>query len=231
MTRTERLLSLLQLLRRHRRPVTGRQVACEMGVSLRTVYRDIATLVSQGAPIEGEAGVGFMLRPGFLLPPLMFRDEEIEALVLGSRWVAQLPDETLSRAAVDALAKINSVLPASLRERAEYSGLFPVPKDAVQRDTVDAAVLRRAIRDERKLRLVYRDDEGQQTTRIVWPLAIGFYERVRLLVAWCEMRCAFRHFRTDRIESAEIRDERLPRRRHALLREWQVSEAIGELPV
>jgi biotin operon repressor len=121
MTRTERLLALIQLFRRYRRPATGRQLADAMGVSLRTVYRDIATLVKQGAPIEGEAGVGFILRPGFLLPPLMFRDEEIEALVLGSRWVAQLPDETLSRAAEDALAKILGTW--TLRER-RVLGLF-----------------------------------------------------------------------------------------------------------
>jgi predicted DNA-binding transcriptional regulator YafY len=224
MTRTERLLALLQQLRRHRRPVTGRHLAGEMGVSLRTVYRDIATLARQGAPIEGGAGVGFLLRPGFLLPPLMFRDEEIEALVLGSRWVSQLPDRTLSRAAQDALAKINSVLPPSLRARAELTGLFPVPRIPAFRDSVDAAVLRKAIRDERKLRLVYRDEQGLQTTRIVWPLAIGFYDRLRVLAAWCEMRADFRHFRTDRIESADLMDERLPRGREALLLEWQAQE-------
>jgi predicted DNA-binding transcriptional regulator YafY len=202
-----------------------------MGVSLRTVYRDIATLVKQGASIEGEAGVGFILRPGFLLPPLMFRDEEIEALVLGSRWVAQLPDETLSRAAQDALAKINSVLPTALRERAELSGLFPVPRFEVARDSIDAAVLRAAIRDERKLRLAYRDDEGRQTTRVVWPLAIGFYDRLRILVAWCELRTDFRHFRTDRIESADRLDARFPRSRYDLLREWRAQEAAAEPPV
>lgn len=230
MTRTERLLALIQVLRRHRRPATGRQLADELDVSLRTVYRDIATLVRQGAPIEGEAGVGFILRPGFLLPPLMFRDEEIEALVLGSRWVSQLPDQTLSQAAADALAKINSVLPPALRERAELSGLFPVPRAEVARDTVDAAVLRGAIRDERKLRVEYRDDEGRQTTRVVWPLAIGFYDRLRVLVAWCELRNDFRHFRTDRIESATRLDEALPRRRHALLGEWRAREGVAELP-
>jgi predicted DNA-binding transcriptional regulator YafY len=229
-TRTERLLSLIQFLRRHRRPVTGRQIAGEMRVSLRTVYRDIATLTGQGAPIEGEAGVGFILRPGFLLPPLMFRDEEIEALVLGSRWVSQLPDASLSRAAQDALAKINSVLPAALRERAEFSGLFPVPRLEVLHDRVDAAVLRGAIRDERKLRLVYRDDKGLETRRIVWPLAIGFYERLRVLVAWCELRADFRHFRTDRMESAEMLDERLPRGRQALIAEWQAREGVGVVP-
>jgi predicted DNA-binding transcriptional regulator YafY len=228
MTRTERLLSLIQLLRRHRRPVTGREVAAEMGVSLRTVYRDIATLIAQGAPIDGAAGLGFILRPGFLLPPLMFRDEEIEALVLGSRWVSQLPDEMLASAARDALAKIHSVLPVALRERAEYSGLFPVPRDAVLRDAVDGAVLRRAIRDNRKLRLLYCDTNGLRTTRVVWPLAIGFHERLRMLVAWCELRSAFRHFRTDRIESAEILQQPLPRGRQDLLREWRRSEAIPE---
>jgi predicted DNA-binding transcriptional regulator YafY len=228
MTRTERLLSLIQLLRRHRRPVTGHELASEMGVSLRTVYRDIATLIAQGAPIDGAAGLGFILRPGFLLPPLMFRDEEIEALVLGSRWVSQLPDEMLASAAKDALAKIHSVLPAALRERAEYSGLFPVPREAVLRDSVDGAVLRSAIRDNRKLRLVYSDANGLRTTRIVWPLAVGFHERLRMLVAWCELRRGFRHFRTDRIESAEILEERLPRGRQDLLREWRRSEALPD---
>ena len=228
MTRTERLLALIQIFRRYRRPATGRELADAMGVSLRTVYRDIATLIGQGAPIEGEAGVGFILRPGFLLPPLMFRDEEIEALVLGSRWVAQLPDRALSQAAGDALAKINAVLPPALRDRAELSALFPVPRTEVVRDLVDAAVLRSAIRDERKLSLAYRDDEGRQTVRVVWPLAIGFYERLRVLVAWCELRTDFRHFRTDRIESAVGLDARLPRRRHALLHEWRAKEAVIE---
>ena len=228
MTRTERLLALLQLLRRHRRPVTGRQLAGEMSVSLRTVYRDIATLVAQGAPIEGEAGIGFILRPGVLLPPLMFKDEEIEAIVLGSRWVSQLPDATLSRAATDALAKIESVLPRELRERAEYSGLFPVPRASVLADTVDGAVLRRAIRDERKLRIIYHNDQGVQTARVVWPLAIGFYDRLRVLVAWCELRTGFRHFRTDRIQSADLLDEPLPRGRQALLADWRRGEGLPE---
>jgi predicted DNA-binding transcriptional regulator YafY len=230
MTRTERLLALIQRFRRYRRPATGRELADAMGVSLRTVYRDIATLVGQGAPIAGGAGVGFILRPGFLLPPLMFRDEEIEALVLGSRWVAQLPDQTLSQAAGDALAKINSVLPAALRERAQRSGLFPVPRAEVLPDVVDAAVLRGAIRDECKLRLEYRDDEGRHTTRLVWPLAIGFYDRLRVLVAWCELRVDFRHFRTDRIESAVRLDERLPRSRQILLQEWRSQEEAPDRP-
>ena len=113
-SRSERLLTLIQALRRHRRPVTAQQLATELSVSVRTIYRDIEALVAQGAPIAGEAGIGFVMRPGFLLPPLMFRDEEIEALILGSR-VAQLPDASLARAAADAVAKIVAVLPDRLR--------------------------------------------------------------------------------------------------------------------
>lgn len=111
MSRSERLLDLIQILRRHRRPVSGRTLAEEMGVSIRTLYRDIATLQGQGAPIEGEAGLGYVLKPGFMLPPLMFTDEEVEAIVLGSRWVAKQPDKRLAAAAADALSKIAAVLP------------------------------------------------------------------------------------------------------------------------
>src|SRR5947209_9862278 len=114
--RAERLLALIQVLRRHRFPVSGQAIADELGVSLRTVYRDVQTLIGQGAAIDGEAGVGFVLRPGFVLPPLMFTDDEIEALVLGLRFVTQRTDAPLERAAKDALAKIAAVLPEDLRE-------------------------------------------------------------------------------------------------------------------
>ncbi len=110
MSRAERLLDLVQVLRRHRGPVSGRHLAETMGVSLRTLYRDIASLQAQGAAIEGEPGLGYVLRPGFTLPPLMFREEEIEALVLGMRWVATRTDGPLASAAGDALAKIAAVL-------------------------------------------------------------------------------------------------------------------------
>ncbi len=226
MSRTERLLALIQALRRHRRPVSGRELAEEMSVSLRTIYRDIQTLIDQGVRISGERGIGYVMRPGFLLPPLMFRDEEIEALILGSRWVAQQSDEALARAAQDAVAKIMAVLPDNMKERMEYAGLFPT-EDRAQ-DVVEAGVLREASRRERKLRIVYRDGQGNETTRVVWPLALAFFERIRMLVAWCEMRTAFRHFRTDRIISAAITPEHLPRRRRLLLREWRSLEGIPD---
>jgi predicted DNA-binding transcriptional regulator YafY len=223
-SRSERLLTLIQALRRHRRPVTARQLANELSVSVRTIYRDIETLVAQGASIAGEAGVGFVMRPGFLLPPLMFRDEEIEALILGSRWVVQLPDASLARAATDAVAKIMAVLPDRLRHRVEDAGLFAVPRTAA-RDRIDGSVVREAIRDERKLRIAYLSDDDQETVRVIWPIAIAFFERVRVVVAWCELRQAFRHFRTDRIAAAGLTGEGLPRRRAQLLSEWREAEA------
>jgi predicted DNA-binding transcriptional regulator YafY len=228
MSRTERLLNLIQTLRRHRRPVTGRELARELSVSLRTIYRDIQTLIRQGAPIDGERGIGFILRPGFLLPPLMFREEEIEALILGSRWVAQQPDTALARAAEDAVTKIVTVLPERLKERAESAGLYPVAASLPAPDAVDPGILREAIRLEHKLRIVYHDEQQRESTRVVWPLALAFFERTRMLVAWCEMRTDFRHFRTDRIVSATITAGRFPRSRRALLREWRNQENIPD---
>jgi predicted DNA-binding transcriptional regulator YafY len=230
-SRSERLLALIQALRRHRRPVTAQQLATELSVSVRTIYRDIETLVAQGASIAGEAGVGFVMRPGFMLPPLMFRDEEVEALILGSRWVAQLPDAPLARAAADAVAKIMAVLPDRLRHRVEDAGLFAVPRTAAALDRIDASMIREAIREERKLRIAYLSGDDQETVRVIWPIAIAFFERARVVVAWCELRQAFRHFRTDRITSAELTDERLPRRRPALLTEWREAERVAEAVV
>jgi predicted DNA-binding transcriptional regulator YafY len=223
-TRSERLLALIQALRRHRRPVTAQQLAAELSVSVRTIYRDIGALAAQGASIAGAAGVGFVMRPGFMLPPLMFRDEEIEALILGSRWVTQLPDAPLARAAADAIAKITAVLPDRLRHRVEDAGLFAVPRTAAALDRIDTSIVREALRDERKLRIVYLSDDETETVRVIWPIAMAFFERVRVVVAWCELRQAFRHFRTDRITSATLTGERLPRGRLQLLAEWRAAE-------
>ena len=221
MSRAERLLDLIQVLRRHRRPVSGQALANELGVSLRTVYRDIQTLIGQGAAIDGEAGIGFVLRPGFVLPPLMFTDEEIEALVLGLRFVARQTDAPLERAAADALAKIAAVLPDDLRNDLETSALLIGPGPPVALPSVDLAVVRHAIRTERKMDIEYVDANDARTSRTVWPIALGFFDRASVLVAWCELRDDFRHFRTDRIGSLKPHDARYPRRRHALTREWR----------
>ncbi len=230
MSRSERLFDLLDTLRRHRRPVSGRVLADETGVSIRTLYRDIASLQSMGAVIDGEPGVGYVLRPGFLLPPLMFSPEEIEALVLGSRWVAERADGRLKDAARNALARIAAVLPADLSAELDTATLLIGPGAAIPADGVDPALLRRAIRAERKMALAYRDGAGAASERIVWPFALAFFESVRVLLAWCELREGFRHFRTDRIASAVALDIRYPRRRQALMKDWRATQGIAAPP-
>lgn len=226
MSRTERLFDLLQLLRRHRLPVSGAKLADALGVSLRTLYRDIATLQAQGAAIEGETGIGYVLRPGFMLPPLMFTEDEIEALVLGARWVAQRADTQLQHAAENVLAKIGAVLPEDLRGQLETSGLLVPPGQvAVSKDS-DLILIRKGIRLEAKLRLVYQDLQGNHSERIIWPIALGFFDEIRMLVSWCELRQDFRHFRTDRILLLELLGQRYAQRRQTLLKKWRILNNI-----
>ena len=226
MSRTERLLDLIQLLRRHRTPVTGPALADELGISIRTLYRDIATLQAQGADIQGEPGLGYVLRPGFTLPPLMFSADEIEALVLGSRWVARrAEDPRLGDAAANALSKITAVLPAELRDTMDGSNLL-VGGGEVIPTVVDLSAIRLAIRNERKLAIAYRNADGTATERTIWPFAIGFFDRVRVVIGWCELRVDYRHFRLDRIAQMEALTERYPRRRAAMLKEWREREGI-----
>ena len=228
MSRSERLLDLLQLLRRHRQPISGAVIAADMGISLRTLYRDIATLQSQGASIDGAPGLGYILQPGFTLPPLMFSADEVEALVLGSRWVVQRGDSRLAAAARDALAKIAAVLPAGLRHELDTSALIVAPGEPIAAGDAEAAAIREAIRLEHKLDIRYRDGAGQDSSRTIWPFALGFFDRARVVVAWCELRESIRHFRTDRIIGLAPLGERYPRRRQALLKDWRVKEGVPE---
>ena len=228
MARPERLLELIQVLRRHRRPVSGAVLAEELGVSLRTVYRDIQSLIAQGASIDGEAGVGFVLRPGFMLPPLMFSEEELEALVLGSRFIARRADRRLADAARNALAKIAAVLPPDLCDSIDANGLLVGPGRKLVTESINLAPIRSAIRAEHKLVLDYIDPKGSHTNRMVWPIALGFFDDMRMLAAWCEMRQDFRHFRTDRIATLTETAQCYPRRRRALMREWRTREGIPE---
>jgi len=229
MSRSQRLLDLIQILRRHRFPVSGAVLAEEQGVSLRTLYRDIATLQEQGANIAGEAGLGYVLRPGFMLPPLMFTEEEIEALVLGSRWIAERADERFAAVARDALAKIAAVLPPELRESLDASTLLIGPGKQIKKAVVDLPILRRVIRNERKLDITYRDLKGVESERTIWPFALTFFDNVDVLVAWCEMRRDFRHFRTDRIAAMTAVEERYPQRRAKLLQQWRESREAAEI--
>jgi len=227
MSRAERLLQLLQVLRRYRRPVSGQALASELGVSTRTLYRDIASLQAQGAMIEGAPGIGYVMKPGFMLPPIMFRSEELDALVLGMRWVADRCDETLSAGALGALAKIAAVLPAELRRELEESSLLvgaPMTRPA---HTVSPDLLRAAVRSEMKLEITYVDGGGIQSRRVVWPFALVYFDQARVLMCWCELRADFRNFRSDRILNVEQRMERYPKRRSTLLREWRKLNQIA----
>ncbi|MDR6755261.1 putative DNA-binding transcriptional regulator YafY [Mycoplana sp. BE70] len=213
-------MTLLQTMRRYRRPVSGAALAAETGVSIRTLYRDIASLQAQGALIDGEPGVGYVLKPGFMLPPMMFSQDEIEALVLGSRWVARAADPRLATAGADALAKIADVLPPEMREAVEASTLLVNLRPPIEAKA-DLGAIRKAIRSERMLNLTYSDETGAVSVRRIWPFALSYYEQVRVVVAWCELRQDFRHFRTDRIIEMVPQDERYPRRRAILLKDWR----------
>ena len=228
MSRAQRLLDLIQELRGHRRPVSGAALAEALDISLRTLYRDIETLKAQGAHIDGEAGVGYVLRPGFMLPPLMFSDEEIEAIVLGSRWVAARADTPLGNAAHSALAKIAAVLPDDLKDSLDTANLLIGPGEPIAAGDQELATIRQAIRTERKMRITYVDGQGAATKRTIWPFALAFFDRVRVVVAWCETRNGYRHFRTDRIGQLTLSSTRYPRRRQALLKEWRDVEGIPE---
>ena len=226
MSRAERLLELMQALRRRRAPVAGAALAEELGVSLRTLYRDIAALMAQGAAIEGEAGFGYVLRPGFTLPPLMFNLDEVEALALGARWVEGRADEGLARSAKDALAKIAAVLPPERAAALDWPTLLAGRAHAGEAERAALPLARKALADERKLAFGYADKDGRRSQRIVWPVAIGFFEFVMMLAAWCETREAFRHFRLDRMDRVELLPDRPPKARRSLLRDWRRAQGL-----
>ena len=228
MPRADRLLRLVQVLRRFRQPVTAQALAEELEVSVRSVYRDVQTLRGEGATIEGEPGIGYVLRPGFLLPPLMFSDDELEALVLGLRLTAAHADDALARAAADVVAKLRAVLPKDLRTVVDETALLAGTAAARPVEHIELSDVRRAIREQKKARIQYSNERGESSVRTIWPLGLGFFQRARLVVAWCEMRADFRSFRTDRITSWETLPARLPRSRTALLREWRQREQIPE---
>lgn len=221
MRRADRLLRVIQLLRRHRRPITGQSMAEELEISLRTLYRDIADLVTDGVPIRGEAGVGYVLGEGYDLPPLMFKTDELEAVMLGLRWVQRRGDPDLASAAADTAAKIGTVLPAHLKPFLYDSPLIAAPTYNVSKDNIDVAALRKAIRDQHKVSITYRTEDGTQTRRTIWPIGISYYDANRIIIAWCELRIDFRSFRTDRVMDMEVLKDKYVERRKSLLSKWQ----------
>ena len=201
MRRADRLFLLIHALRGRRSAITAQQLAQTLQVSLRTVYRDVSDLQLSGVPIEGEAGVGYMLRKGADIPPLMFTEDELEALVVGTRFVRAFGGERLGRGATAALLKIEAVLPDALRERSQRTRIY-APKVSNRIESSGLIdVLHAAIERAQVLRLDYRDGNGTITQRDVEPLALAFWGGSWTLGAWCRLRGDFRSFRPDRIAS------------------------------
>jgi predicted DNA-binding transcriptional regulator YafY len=216
-----RLFQIIQLLRRSRRPVTAEALAAELEVSARTVYRDISNLIRQGVPIRGEVGVGYLLDRHYDMPPLMLTPAELEAAVLGAQWVAERADSALAGAARDLISKIASSVPSHLRTFIVEPTVGAPASILPITDGLDLAKTRDWIRRGDKLRIHYRDQEGLDSERTIWPVMVGYAESLRLLAAWCELRQAFRHFRTDRIAGAEFLNESHGLNPGELQRKWK----------
>lgn len=208
MRRADRLFDIIRVLRAAAGPVTAAALAEELEVTARTIYRDVATMQARRIPIEGAAGIGYVLRRGFDLPPLMFTEDEAEAIAVGVRMLARTGDPGLQKAAESVLSKVTLVVPDPLRDYLNAAPVYvsksgaPVPE---QRDL--PSTIRHAIRDNRKMRIAYEDGDARRTDRVIQPFAVAYYVEATLVCAWCELRNDIRHFRSDRIVSAEVLDE------------------------
>lgn len=203
MRKASRLFEIIQILRLSRRVVTAAEIAERLEVTPRSIYRDIAALQAMRVPIEGERGLGYILRPGFDLPPLMFSVEETEAIVLGLALLERTSDTALKQAARRVNGKIAAAVPEPLREVLQGNALQAWGSAAPAPEGIDLAMVRAAIRDERKLLIDYRDEMGNATERTVQPLALIYYSATAVIVAWCELRQAIRNFRADRVEDCQ----------------------------
>ena len=220
MPRSDRLFDIIQRLRTASKPTTAAMLAEELEVTERTVYRDIATLQARRVPIEGAAGVGYVLRKGFDLPPLMFTIDEIEAIAVGARLVRRLKDPKLQEAAETVLAKVTMVVPERLRGHIADAPVYVSPGMTAEAEGADLAEVRAAIRDSRKLYIAYADEQGRRTNRVIWPIAMAYYVDVTLVCAWCELRADYRNFRVERIQSSKVLDEHFDQDGGRLFREW-----------
>lgn len=203
MRKASRLFEIIQILRLSRRVVTAAEIAEQLEVTPRSIYRDIAALQAMRVPIEGERGLGYILRPGFDLPPLMFSVEETEAIVLGLALLERTADTGLKQAARRVNAKIAAAVPVPLRQVLQGNALQAWGSIAPAPEGIDLAMVRAAIRDERKLLIDYRDELANATERTVRPLALVYYSTTAVIVAWCELRQAIRNFRADRVEDCQ----------------------------
>lgn len=200
MGRSTRMFEIIQILRNASQPKTAQQIAEELEVTKRTIYRDIAALQAMRVPIEGEAGIGYIMRPGFDLPPINFNVEEAEAITVGLALIARTGDKGLNRAARSAAQKLTEVTQLS-------QTVFAATWGVEEPEAIDLSVVRQAIREERKLCIDYRNADGISSNRIIWPIAIAYHTDAVVIAAWCELRNDIRHFRPDRVSAfAEVND-------------------------
>lgn len=221
MRRADRLFQIIQILRRTTRPVTAAVLAGELEVSKRTIYRDMADLIGHRVPVEGETGLGYVLGADYDMPPLMLTADEIEAAVLGAQWVAGRADPMLANAARDLVVKIAATVPEHLRPFIAEPSLSAKPRDEATDKEINIPSLRAAIRQDLKLRLLYKSEARKETQRTVWPVILGYDDASCLLIAWCELRQAFRHFRTDRMIEVRVLEETHGISKGELRRRWQ----------
>lgn len=219
MAKIDRLFDIIQQLRTTEKPVTAKWLSERLEVSERTIYRDIAVLQGQGVPIDGEAGIGYMLRSGYELPPLMFSAEELEALMLGARLTMRTGDMELASAASTAISKIAHILPKELSVYNSPS-LYAPGQVTDSGNTKLLSDIRRTIRDCLMINITYRDLKNQTTQRDIRPLAIIYFNDANLLAGWCEARQDYRHFRIDRIEAYEVSDSCFETERRELFTGW-----------
>ena len=220
MPRSDRLFDIIQRLRTATKPTTAAALADELEVTPRTVYRDIATLQARRVPIEGAPGIGYLLRKGFDLPPLMFTIDEVEAIAVGARLVQRLKDPKLQDAANTVLAKVTVVVPERLRPHISDTHVYVSPGMSAEAQGADLAEIRAAIRDSRKHYVAYADAEGRRSNRTIWPIAMAYYVDGTLVGAWCELRADYRNFRVERIQSSKVLDEHFDQDNGRLFREW-----------
>ncbi|RLT99277.1 helix-turn-helix transcriptional regulator [Ketobacter sp.] len=223
---TDRLFQLIQILRSRKRPATAAQLAAELETSVRTVYRDIADLMAQRVPIRGEAGIGYVLEEGYDLPPLMLSATELEAAVLGARWLATQGDASLARGARDLLAKLEAVIPPHLQPILADLTMMVAAQEPAPADSVDVARVREWIRQQKCIRIRYQDQAQRVSERTLWPIAVAYFQHTRLLVGWCELRQAFRHFRTDRILQVAFLEQHFAEPVLRLQQRWQDQEQL-----
>lgn len=225
MRRADRLLQIVQILRREDKPVSAQAIAAELEVAQRTIYRDMLAMESINVPVRGEAGVGYVLEDGYDLPPLIFNTAELEALMLGARFVETHGDPDQAKAAKNMVAKVGAVLPENLRQ--EFFNTFLYAPPLTKRPTpskIDSAELRRVLRAGKIVDISYGDENGNLSSRTIWPIALGYFETKRFLAAWCELREDFRTFRTDRILSMHVTERVLPRSQAALMKQWLAAD-------